>query len=73
MPFVVLRGFALRYLVIGIWFPSSGGIDSTGCKLGALEKARFRKGHFSGHFLWVFDSLRSACSLRIPPENLYIQ
>ena len=42
----------------------------TVCKLGALQKARLRKVHFSGNFLGVFDFLRSACSVRIPQENL---
>ena len=44
----------------------------TVCKLGALQKARLRKVHFSGDFLGAFDFLRIACSLGIPPENLQI-
>ena len=45
-------------------------VGSTVCKLGALEKARFRKVHFSGGFPGFFDFLRIACSLGIPLENL---
>ena len=45
-------------------------ILSTVSKLGALQKARLRKVHFSGDFLGVFDFLRIACSLGIAQENL---
>ena len=47
-----------------------GGLFSTVCKLGALQKARLRKVQFSGDFLGAFDFLRIACSLGIPQENL---
>ena len=50
----------------------SGATFSTGCKLGALQKARLKKVHFSGDFLSAFDFLRSACSLEIPLKNLQI-
>ena len=45
------------------------GLISVPCTLGALQKARLRKVHFSGDFMGVFDFLRSACSLRIPQET----
>ena len=39
-------------------------------KLGALQKARLRKVHFSGDFLGVFHFLRISCSVGVPQENL---
>ena len=60
----VLKTLAGRGLRVG---PSKFNSAQTRC---IVEKARLRKVHVFGDFLGVFDFQRSACSLRIPQENL---